>query len=316
MNFNLGDFVRFVDERREGYITRIINEQMIAVTDDDGFEIPVLASKVTRVHGHSSSPEAKHEAGEQKPPSVAEFKTTGIYLAVADARHKGSVVHFHLVNESSYQLLATVISEKQGKFKGEFAGIIDPQLAVKVYSASLNELDLWPEFQIQLLLYSKQPNFIPAGPILLKRKFRAKDFSGNKKMVPLINQQAWLIELDKPGLIIDPQKLKESFFKPASEKLAVEKPASEIDLHIEKLRDDHQFLNSAEILDLQLQHFQKALDAAIVHKLPSIIFIHGTGNGVLRHEIHKTVSKHPQVKTFMDARREKFGYGATEVFFK
>lgn len=53
MNYKLGEFVRFVNERREGYITRIIDESTISVTDDDGFEIPVLASQVTRVHGKS-----------------------------------------------------------------------------------------------------------------------------------------------------------------------------------------------------------------------------------------------------------------------
>ncbi len=316
MKFKLGDFVRFVDERREGYVTRIINEEMIAVTDDDDFEIPVLASKVTWVHGHSSTPETKYETDEQKPAQGNQFKTTGIYLAIVDDQRTGSVVHFHLVNESSYQLLATLTTGKQEKFKGEFAGILEPQSAVKVYSASLNELDIWPEFHIQILLYSKQSSIIPTEPLLIKRQFKAKDFSGNKKMVSLINQQAWLIVLDKPELLIDPQKLKESFFKPANEKLMVEKPNAEVDLHIEKLRDDYQFLNSEEILNIQLKHFSKTLDAAIVHKLPSVIFIHGTGNGVLRNEIHKKISKNPQIKTFMDARREKFGYGATEVFLK
>jgi dsDNA-specific endonuclease/ATPase MutS2 len=50
--------------------------------------------------------------------------------------------------------------------------------------------------------------------------------------------------------------------------------------------------------------------------MPSIVFIHGTGNGTLKNELHKFISKHPQVKTFMDAHKEKFGYGATEIFFK
>ena len=54
MQYKLGDFVRFVDERLEGYVTKIIDEQMIGVTVEDDFEIPVLASKVTYVHGHGA----------------------------------------------------------------------------------------------------------------------------------------------------------------------------------------------------------------------------------------------------------------------
>jgi dsDNA-specific endonuclease/ATPase MutS2 len=117
-------------------------------------------------------------------------------------------------------------------------------------------------------------------------------------------------------VLIDAQKLKESFFNSPGEKTIIEKPATEIDLHIEKLRNDHLFLNSGEILNIQLAHFHKGLDAAIVHQLPEIIFIHGSGNGILRHEIHKLLSKNQKIETFMDARKEKFGYGATRVVLK
>ncbi|MDP9048665.1 MAG: Smr/MutS family protein, partial [Bacteroidota bacterium] len=135
---------------------------------------------------------------------------------------------------------------------------------------------------------------------------------------PLVNPPVtgWLIQLDEPELVIDAQKLKESFFKQAEEKIDVEKPRSEIDLHIEKLRDDHQFLSSTEMLHIQLAFFQKTLDAAIVHQLPDITFIHGSGNGTLKHEIHKILSKHQKIQPFMDARKEKFGYGATKVILK
>ena len=125
-----------------------------------------------------------------------------------------------------------------------------------------------------------------------------------------------MIQLDEPELVIDAQKLKESFFKPAGEKTEIVKPLAEVDLHIEKLRTDHQFLKSSEMLDIQMAHFNKTLDAAIVHQLPEITFIHGAGNGILRHELHKALSKNNRIQTFMDARKEKFGYGATRVLLK
>ncbi len=87
-------------------------------------------------------------------------------------------------------------------------------------------------------------------------------------------------------------------------------------MHIEKLRDDYQFLSSAEILNIQMDCFRNALDAAIVHQYADIVFIHGVGNGVLKHEIHKNLSRNNRIKTFMDARKEKFGYGATKVILK
>ncbi|MGZ4001723.1 MAG: Smr/MutS family protein, partial [Mucilaginibacter sp.] len=140
--------------------------------------------------------------------------------------------------------------------------------------------------------------------------------SSAKKLIPQLDQQGWLIQLDEPELVIDAQKLKESFFKPAEEKVAIAKPHKEVDLHIEKLRDDHQFLSSTEILNIQLDHFRTALDAAIVHQYPDIVFIHGVGNGVLKHEIHKALSRNNRIQTFMDAHKDRFGYGATKVILK
>nr|WP_294791335.1 Smr/MutS family protein [uncultured Mucilaginibacter sp.] len=314
MKYKLGDFVRFVDEKLEGFITRIIDEQMIGVTVEDDFEIPVPAAKVTLVHGYKAPGTAVTAQGEKTPIPAAEFKTKGIYLGVVPDAKANSVVHFHLINTTSYQLLATLTTEKQD-FKGEYAGIIAPNSAVKVYSAQLADLQLWPKVVINILYFTGQ-NIASPSPLTFAEKFKAKDFSGTKKNLPIIDQQGWQIRLDESELVIDAEKLKESFFQTAEEKITLTKPGREVDLHIEKLRDDHQFLNGAEILNIQLAHFNKSLDAAIVHQLPDMIFIHGAGNGTLRHELQKIVSKHPKVQTFMDAQKEKFGYGATKVVFK
>jgi hypothetical protein len=313
MKYKLGDFVRFVDERHEGYVTRIIDDQMIGVTGEDDFEIPVLATKVTTVHGHKSTGVQSQAADENT--SKDNFRADGVSLAVISDQRIASVVNFYLVNQSSWQLLTTLSTEKQQKYKGEYAGIIAAQSAVKIFSAQLQDIQLWPKFTLEVLYFTGH-NVPPPPPLIYKENFKAKDFAGAKKTVPLVNQHGWLIELDKPEVKIDAEKLKESFFKPAAEKQELERPANEVDLHIEKLRDDHQFLGSSEILNIQLTAFRKALDAAVVHKLPTITFIHGVGNGVLKNEIAKIAGKHQNVQTFMDARKEKFGYGATKLMLK
>lgn len=312
--FKLGDYVRFVDEKREGYITREIDAITVGVTDTDGFEIPVAKSNLTYVHGHHSNADTANNA---MPAQQVDdkFVEDGIFLAVAEDSKTSVVAHFTLVNRSSYQVLLTLKTERAGIYKGEFAGVIQPKTSVQIYTANLGDLDNWPNFTFQALYFSAS-NTKPKKPLLLEKRFRSKDFSGSKAQIAEINKFGWLIRLDEPALVIDAQKLKESFFNQQTEKSKVAKPAQEVDLHIEKLRDDHHFLSQTEILSTQLDHFQKVLDAAIVHQMPSIVIIHGVGNGTLRDYIHKSISKHPQVRTFMDAKKEKFGYGATEVVFK
>lgn len=314
MKYKLGDFVRFVDEKMEGFVTRIIDDQMIGVTGEDEFEIPVLASKVTTVHGYEPAG-SKPKIADEVPVITGEFEKKGIYIGVVADAKANSVVHFHLVNNTSFHLLAALSTEKQQVFKGEFADAIGPKSTVKIYSAQLADLQVWPKF-IFNIIYSTKQNVEPPAPLVVQEKFKAKDFSTSKKSIPLLSEPGWLIRLDEPEMVIDAQKLKESFFKSAEEKVVLDNPVSEVDLHIEKLRDDYQFLQSSEILNIQLAHFHKALDAAIVHQLPDMVFIHGAGNGTLRNELHKLLGKHPKVQTFMDARKEKFGYGATKVIFK
>ena len=137
MKYKLGDFVRFVDEKMEGYVTRIIDDQMIGVTGDDDFEIPVPASKVTTVHGFEAAQADTGQVAASKQPANIPFQTKGVYLGVVADAKANSVVHFHLVNDTSFQLLTTLTTEQQQEFHGEYAGIIAPKTQVKIYSAQM-----------------------------------------------------------------------------------------------------------------------------------------------------------------------------------
>ena len=94
-------------------------------------------------------------------------------------------------------------------------------------------------------------------------------------------------------------------------------PAHEFDLHLEALRPDNkEELSNTTILRLQLDAFEDALSRALATNMHEIIFIHGMGNGVLRKEIHRQLSRNKDIKFFEDARKEKFGFGATLVRLK
>lgn len=317
MKFNLGDFVRFVDEKREGYITRIIDALTVGVTDTDGFEIPVAVSNLTTVYGHQAHPVQTEEVRMDRAAAIpsSAFIGEGLFLAVSEVQKNNPTVHFHFINRSSYELLVSLTTADQEAHQGQFGGVIPAQGQSQVFTANLAELDRWPALFIQAIFFTRRA-MQPKTPLLWNRKFKSKHFSEGKERINELNQYGWIFRLDEPVPLIDPQKLKESLFRGEERSTKVGRPAEEIDLHIEKLRDDHQFLNATEMLTAQLDHFQSMLAAGIVHEFPKMVFIHGVGNGTLRHQIHKVLSKHPQVRTFMDAQKLKFGFGATEVIFK
>jgi hypothetical protein len=90
----------------------------------------------------------------------------------------------------------------------------------------------------------------------------------------------------------------------------------EVDLHIEKLTDHWQEMDSLEMLNIQLHSFEKWFDLAIAHRLSSMVVIHGVGSGKLRDEIHEILRRKKDVKFFVNRYHERYGYGATEIYFQ
>ena len=91
---------------------------------------------------------------------------------------------------------------------------------------------------------------------------------------------------------------------------------SVIDLHIEKLIDRHSHLTNSEIIQIQLEAFEKWFELAQFNHLPSMIIIHGVGKGKLKSEIHDLLKVKKGVKSFVNQYSDFYGYGATEVFFE
>jgi hypothetical protein len=96
----------------------------------------------------------------------------------------------------------------------------------------------------------------------------------------------------------------------------LELPRSVIDLHIEKITDNWQHLSNYEILRTQIRTFEKYYELALAHLQPSLIVIHGVGEGRLRDEIHELLRSKKEVKSFINQYDPRFGYGATEIFFQ
>ena len=212
MQVKLGDFVRFVDENIEGYVTRIIDKDMIGVTDANDFEIPVQASKVTLVYGEMSNDSEVVKNKTQVAVPEAEFIKEGVYLGLVSDQHSNVIAHFHLVNDTSYQFLLAFSSEKGDHFRGEFAGVIPPHAAVKIFSANMGDIQLWPKFRLEALYYTPA-NVEPKAPLIFHQQIKGKDLSVAKTEIALLKQKGWLIRLDTPPAVLDAQKLKESFFK-------------------------------------------------------------------------------------------------------
>ncbi len=99
------------------------------------------------------------------------------------------------------------------------------------------------------------------------------------------------------------------------EKKTKEIPAPEFDLHIEKLVKNHRGMNNFDILSLQLETAKRHIEFAISNRIPKIVFIHGVGEGVLKAELDFVLGRYDNLD-FQDANYQKYGTGATEIYFR
>lgn len=86
-----------------------------------------------------------------------------------------------------------------------------------------------------------------------------------------------------------------------------------IDLHAENLSSNVSSRRPAEILQAQLQAFDRYLDQAIRYEIDRVYIVHGVGKGALMQHVHDRLRRHSGVLSFENNYQPRFGWGATEV---
>ena len=86
-----------------------------------------------------------------------------------------------------------------------------------------------------------------------------------------------------------------------------------VDLHADKLLETTVGMGTADILNYQLDFFSRTLEENKHNKGRRIVFIHGKGEGVLRHAIVNELRYRYKNYPYQDASFQEYGYGATQV---
>lgn len=308
-----GDKIRFLRSSGEGVVRNILNGNMLEVEIEDGFIIPVLRSEVVFIS--SQEEEIFSSRKEEKPTAPAVITSVkGVFLVFEPFNE--TLYTAAVINTSEFEVLITAAEEINKQLNGIFRGVLEPGKIEKIGQRNLNEFKNWAPYIFQILFF-KTGNLPAVSPLLKKVRFNPATFFKSKSKHPLTGKEVFRIELIEASKSPWKPEFENLFDSNAtSEKIELQQPEKEVDLHIEKLVADHSEINAQEILEIQIQHFEKILENAIATGLDNITFIHGVGNGVLRNRIHKGLSKNVHIAFFQDARKDKFGYGATYVKFK
>lgn len=175
--------------------------------------------------------------------------------------------------------------------KGDKVSVLDDNLDGIVLSVNQNKITIETNDGFELTFDEKELILIESSGDLM-HNFSTTNFSSVKKEK----------EIPKARSFVREKKSKKDEF------------VLEIDLHIEKLVPNKRGLSNYDILTLQTETVKRQIDFAQRNRIPRIVFIHGVGEGVLKAELDFLLGRYDNI-TFQDANYQKYGVGATEVYF-
>ena len=332
MKFSIGDIVLLKRTGEEGHVTAYINEQMLEV-EVNGTSFPIHLDDIDHPYlkWFTDKPAKKKKSTppEQLPvEKAAERKqrlAKGIYLSflpVFKTEEMEEVVDqlkVYLLNEmpAAIKFMYDVRFSQESEFRHE--GVLHAFGNVYLHNVSYHDMNDQPRFHWQLTDTQNTTMEIAEGIVRIRP---AKLFEHINHLL-LHSEPAFsylLIDDFKPKKKPEPKEKYEPSSKLKSKPLittkTIESAKYEIDLHIEQLVDNKKGLTNADIVKLQLDTLQHYLHLAIVHRQERMIVIHGLGKGKLREEVHTILKQTPEVSRFKNEWSGRYGFGATEVFFR
>jgi dsDNA-specific endonuclease/ATPase MutS2 len=341
MKFKIGDKVRFLNERGEGIVTKIINKTTVGVTIEEGFEIPYVVSELVSVFdGTITASLPANEIAEEpsvtytSPASTRKETSKGIFLALSPEKADNlarSDFNIWLINHTAFNILYCVSLLKNKGYELFDKGEAKPFESKLIETISKKNIDEFNTLKVDVLFYNEKAfeHEPPVSEIVKIKPFKLykeNAFADNE----LIPERAMIINVsdlekdlyfDKPEsantdlskLLFQKNKPVDQTKKSKPHRINNASFEMEIDLHIEELIDNYGGMSNAEIIQVQLRHFQKAVDKAINEHYRSLTVIHGIGNGRLKQEVRAILSS--MRLRFHDASYSKYGFGATEVVF-
>lgn len=236
----------------------------------------------------------------------------------------------YVVNDSNYYIHYSYLVAEGNAWTLKSVGEVEPNTKLFIEEFGREVLNDMGRIGVQLTAYKKDKPFLlkPAIDVQFRidpvKFYKLHVFEENE----FFEQPSLLFtivdndEVARP-LVVDSKRLKEQMYK--DEKIIAHEGKKKrqkndgtlvIDLHADELLETTAGMNAADILHYQLDVFKKTMDENKKKKGQKIVFIHGKGEGVLRHALVHELNYRYKSCTYQDASFLEYGYGATQVTIK
>ena len=176
MKFNVGDKVKFVNEKGGGTITGIISSSKVKVAIEDGFEIPYQITDLIKTDNDVNpsayfSSNNKLQAAEiikqnnndneghlLKKGYLLSAEPAGIYLGFVPANQKLIVsgrLDVFLINHTEAEILFSIYTQNEnGDYVGQEYGIAESESRMYIDTIERENINDWEYVFIQMLYYN------------------------------------------------------------------------------------------------------------------------------------------------------------------
>ena len=349
MKLKVGDRVKFLNDSGGGTVSEIVDQKIVKVLTEDGFEIPVMARELIKPiepGEYENINPIEHDA--KKIPkniqedTINEFETIlpenisknarkDVLLGLVPENEENAAtepVDLFLINDSSYALIYKIGVQENVSWHYLRTGFLEPDTKLYIHTFDQSAISKIKNLHIQLL-YMAKGKYFPQPPVekyvgldsyrfYKENTFKENDYFDEKALViPLTVDLSDKLEASFGEELAKAMMEKNDLKKETAQPVSNANPSTEeVDLHIEAITDQFAGLSAGEILEMQMNRFYTSLEGGIINKTQRMVFIHGVGNGKLKYEITKALEeKYPDLK-YQDASFKEYGYGATMIYLK
>ena len=236
----------------------------------------------------------------------------------------------YIVNDSNYYIHYSYLVAEGNAWTLKSVGEVEPNTKLFIEEFGREVLNDMGRIGVQLTAYKKDKPFLlkPAIDVQFRIdpvKFYKLHVFEENEFFEQPSQLFTIVDNDEVArpLVVDSKRLKEQMYK--DEKIIAHEGKKKrqkddgtlvIDLHADELLETTAGMNAADILHYQLDVFKKTMDENKKKKGQKIVFIHGKGEGVLRHALVHELNYRYKSCTYQDASFQEYGYGATQVTIK
>ena len=342
--FEPGTKVKLLFTQQRATVIEWMDEEVLRVRlEESGMDVPVFKDQLIRCFDAEKPNETltnyltEQEGETAQPPKTSKSKpkpqNKGLFIGFEPDFFLDQVPdHFRvwIINDTPNILVLSAKLQIKDVQTWEEEVLVEANQLGELPILKFDQLNDSPIFHYAVEVnYTNGDTFVSESMI----KIKPKPFFNRIAHAPLLEKEVYLFEVKlsaqenqrsgedlrtytQKNVKPKPNSPRQSFYTPYADVSEYASFKPEIDLHLEALFDNDQPIDSRHILSTQLAHFESFMRKAIRLGVDQVFVIHGVGAGTLKNAIGQRLKQIPEVDYFKNEYHPRYGFGATEVWFK